>query len=517
MQATVCGTQPGKDGAGGTLAGIINGYWPGTTNTLAVGATTVNVGARRGAAIDITAGDLILIMQMQDAAINSSNDDRYGDGNGIANGVTGTGAGATNLNSTGRYEYAIATSTVGFGGGALTFTAVGGSNGLVYSYNNAAASTTMGQRRYQVVRVPQYTTATLGATLTAASWNGTTGGILAFEVAGDLALGGVTVNVNGLGFRGGAGVALAGGAGANTDYRGLATNTTHGFKGEGIAGSPQGMYDSGANIDTGAQGYPNGDMARGAPGNAGGGASDGNPGSNDQNAGGGGGANWGRGGRGGNSWQSNLVRGGFGGAPYYDSPGKVVLGGGGGSGSRNNSATVAGAGATGGGIVLIRVGRLTGTGTITANGADAYDGTDNDGAGGGGAGGSVVVLSRGGGLANLTPAGRGWRRRRCLDQPGSERRSRRASRPRRRRRWRLHRHQRHHQRRVDRHRREPRRHHHRERHVRRAGGRTRQNRTDRVVRRDHRRAVGLYRPLRHHHRHAPIRSSPATTSPTPSR
>jgi len=423
VQATVCGTQPGKDGAGGTLAGIVNSYWPGTANA-AVGATTITVGARRGAAVSITAGDLILIMQMQDAAIDSSNDDRYGNGNGINGGTTGIGAGYTNANNTGRYEYAIATNTIGAAGGNLTFTAVGGGNGLMYAYTNANASATMGQRRFQVVRVPQYTTATLGATLTAASWNGTTGGILAFDVAGDLALGGVTVNVNGLGFRGGAGLQRAGGAASENDYRNVVGSNAHGVKGEGIAGTPEWVLDGGVNTDVGPQGYPNGDFGRGAPGTAGGGGTDTDPALNQENSGGGGGANWGRGGNGGNAWQSNLARGGFGGAPFYDSPGRVVLGGGGGAGARNNSSGVAAAGAAGGGIVLVRAGRITGNGTITANGAAAFNDTANDGGGGGGAGGSIVILSRGGGIGGLTlqaNGGRGgdaWRTQTSPTYPG---------------------------------------------------------------------------------------------------
>ncbi|MGZ5431752.1 MAG: DUF7507 domain-containing protein, partial [Thermoanaerobaculia bacterium] len=408
VQAVVCGTQPGKDGAGGTLAGVVNSYWPGTANA-AAGATSVTVGARRGAAVSITAGDLVLIMQMQDAAIDSNNDERYGNGNGIAGGLNGVGAGYTNANNAGRYEYAVATNTVGAAGGTLNFTAVGGGNGLVYAYTNANATGTMGQRRFQIVRVPQYTTATLGATVTGASWNGTTGGILAVDIAGDLALGSSTVNVNGLGFRGGAGLQLAGGGGTDDDYRNTAAQNAHGIKGEGIAGTPEDVLDNGANLDVGPQGYPNGDYARGAPGNAGGGGTDGNPAVNDENAGGGGGGNWGRGGTGGNTWASNLARGGFGGAPFYDSPGRVVLGGGGGAGSRNNSTGIASAGATGGGIVLLRAGRLTGTGTITANGSDAFNDTANDGGGGGGAGGSIVVLSRGGGLGGLTVRANGGR------------------------------------------------------------------------------------------------------------
>lgn len=410
VQATVCGTQPGKDGAGGTLAGVVNSYWPGTTAIVAAGATGLTLGTRRGAAVSITAGDLLLVIQMQDAAIDSNNDDRYGNGNGVAGGTTGIGAGYTNANQTGRYEYVIATNTVGPAGGALTFTGVNGSGGTIYGYNNAAATATMGQRRYQVVRVPQYTTATLGGTLTASSWNGTTGGILAIDVAGDLALGSSTVSVNGFGFRGGAGLDRDGGGGGTaTDYRAVIATLVHGVKGEGIAGTPEWVLDAGVNTDTGPQGYPNGDFARGAPGNAGGGGTDTDPAVNQQNSGGGGGANWGRGGQGGNAWQTNLARGGFGGAPFYDSPGRVVLGGGGGAGSRNNSSSIAGAGGAGGGIVLIRAGRLTGTATITANGAAAYNLTLNDGGGGGGAGGSIVILARGGGIGGLTVQANGGR------------------------------------------------------------------------------------------------------------
>src|SRR5688500_8266507 len=410
VQAAVCGTQPGKDGAGGTLAGVVNSYWPGTTATVAAGATGLTVGARRGAAVSITAGDLLLIIQMQDAAVDSNNDDRYGNGNGVAGGTTGIGSGYTNANNAGRYEYVIATNTIGAAGGALTFTGVNGSGGTIYSYTNAAATATMGQRRYQVVRVPQYTTATLGATLSASSWNGTTGGILAIDVAGDLALGSTTVSVNGLGFRGGAGLDRdGGGGGTDVDYRAVIATLAHGAKGEGIAGTPEWVLDGGVNTDQGPQGYPNGDFARGAPGNAGGGGTDTDVALNQQNSGGGGGGNYGRGGQGGNAWQTNLARGGFGGAPFYGSPGRVILGGGGGAGSRNNSATIAGAGGAGGGIVLVRAGRLTGTGTVTANGAAAFNLTVNDGGGGGGAGGSIVVLARGGGIGGLTVQAQGGR------------------------------------------------------------------------------------------------------------
>src|SRR5204863_3741736 len=87
-----------------------------------------------------------------------------------------------------------------------------------------------------------------------------------------------------------AGRQLAGGAGANTDYRTLATNAANGSKGEGIAGTPRYLFQgTGTPLDTTVEGYPNGSYARGAPGNAGGGGTDGEIVSNQQNTGGGGG------------------------------------------------------------------------------------------------------------------------------------------------------------------------------------------------------------------------------------
>ena len=66
-------------------------------------------------------------------------------------------------------------------------------------------------------------------------------------------------------------------------------------------------------------------------------------------------------------------------------------------------------GAAGGGIIFIRAYNLTGTATLTANGASAYNGTSNDAGGGGGAGGSVIVLAANGGEAGLTLQANGGR------------------------------------------------------------------------------------------------------------
>ncbi|MFS8085019.1 MAG: isopeptide-forming domain-containing fimbrial protein, partial [Acidobacteriota bacterium] len=250
-----------------------------------------------------------------------------------------------------------------------------------------------------------------GSGLTAAPWNGATGGILVIDVAGNLNLGGATVSVDGMGFRGGGTRQLNGGSGGtNTDFRNVATSNFHGGKGEGVVGTPRYVYDSVFNTvtDTGVEGYPNGSTARGAPGNAGGGGTDGNPTTNDQNSGGGGGANGGAGGLGGNTWSSNLARGGYGGASITGAADLVVLGGGGGGGSRNNSTGTASSGGAGGGIVMIRSASVSGSGTISANGANG-NGADNDGGGGAGAGGSVLFVASSGGLGGLTINARGGR------------------------------------------------------------------------------------------------------------
>ncbi|MGH7788424.1 MAG: hypothetical protein ACRERC_16260, partial [Candidatus Binatia bacterium] len=396
--ATPVCASPGKDGAGGTLSGTINGYWPGTAS-VAGGATSLTVGARSGAAVTITPGDMLVVIQMQDASIDSSNDSTYGDGS--------TGAGSTSLGNSGLYEYVVATNSVGAAGGTLTIQGALIGSGLVNSYFNADATATSGQRRFQVVRVPQYTTATLSSTLTALAWQGTVGGILAIDVSATLTLGG-TVSLDGVGFRGGQGRALGGSAStANTDYVNLGSRNAHGIKGEGVAGTPQYLWNGSANVNTGAQGYPDGDTARGAPGNAGGGGTDVLPSANDQNTGGGGGGNGGAGGLGGFNWSPTypsgvLSRGGLAGiALPMAVVDRLILGGGGGAGSRNDSSASQSSGGVGGGIVLIRAAATSGTGTITARGTTG-PAPANDGGGGGGGGGSVVVVTSSGATAGLT-------------------------------------------------------------------------------------------------------------------
>lgn len=382
----------------GNLGGVVNTYYPGV-GTAPAGATTVNVdtAAIRGASTtaDIVAGDMLLVIQMQDADFNQDNDSDYGDGAG----GTYTGAGYTNLNDTGRYEYVVAQSMTG---GAITIRGAGTGNGLLNAYATAArvdsGGTRTPQRTFQVVRVSRRGTATMQGTLTASAWNGRTGGVLAFDVAGALNLNGVTASVSGLGFRGGIGQSLGGDAtGDDADYRLPDAETVHGRKGEGFACTPGSL--SGVPGGTGTDGCVRGDRARGAPGNGGGGGTDDNPDVNDENSGGGGGGNGGVGGIGGNTWNTNQPLGGLGGASFPALAGRLVMGGGGGAGVSNNAGPATGA--NGGGMVFVRAGSVTGTGTFNVSGANAAC-SGQDGAGGGGAGGSAMIYSASGVLTGLT-------------------------------------------------------------------------------------------------------------------
>ena len=371
-------------------------YFPGTTANLAAGTTSITLGAVTYGTVAIAAWDLVLIIQMQGAQINTTNGTAYG-----ANAGTGRGYLNNAQLVAGRMEFAIATSAVPTGGGTLTV-----QTGLLNSYTNAAYGAN-GQYRYQVIRVPLYYNLTLTGAITAPAWNGTSGGVVVLCATDVLNMNGQTINANSRGFRGGGGRNQANPnvGGANTDYRAPSSDLNCGTKGEGIAGTPRYIFASGNTtlVDFGLalEGYPNGCLDRGAPGNAGGGATDGNPLSNSNNAGGGGGGNGGIGGGGGRSWSSQLFTGGVGGAAFAQAGGsRLVMGGGGGSGSSDGGtgtpvAGLASSGAPGGGIVIVRAGSITGTGTITANGAGPNTTLANDGSGGGGAGGSILVIAAG--------------------------------------------------------------------------------------------------------------------------
>ena len=267
------------------LTGVLNTYYPGGASA-AAGATSITVGTPTGyTTTGISIGSLLLVIQMQGASINATDTVAYGNG--------ANGAGYTAINNVGVYEYVTATSALAAGAtGSVTIKGAGAGGGLMYGYTKAAASGTAGQSTFQVIVVPQYANATLGTDLTAAPWNGTSGGVLAVNVDGVFSLGGGSATVSGLGFRGGAGMELDGVAGGGayggsctpsatvpcpgdfvyttpttytqqTDTTPSTQDTTvagaHGVKGEGIAGTPGWIqqYGNVTNTSTPVYAFPN--------------------------------------------------------------------------------------------------------------------------------------------------------------------------------------------------------------------------------------------------------------------
>jgi hypothetical protein len=400
----------GKDGNVqiNTANTVVNGY-SALTGTPNANQVTVNDIADFGAGgrPALAVGDLVLIIQMQGATIGTPNDATYGN--------------VSNYNNAGNYEFAGVAAIAG--------------NTITLGCNRQNAYTAAGNA--QVIRVPQYDTLTItgAGSVTAQTWNGTVGGVVAVQAATTLQLNG-SIDVSGKGFRGGA--ADNASAAIATDiatYRSGA-NTDGAEKGESIAGP--------------AVNLANGRYGRGAPANGGGGG-------DSHNGGGGGGANvsasgtwtgqgvmsavtggtgvtsaWrldpgytanggapttsSGGGRGGYTfsgnqqnptangegpgvanWGGNSRRehGGLGGHPLTSSPGgRLFLGGGGGAGDGNDGH--AGPGGQGGGLVFVIAGTVQGAGSIVANGAvggtaTSGNGASGDAAGGGGGGGTVIV------------------------------------------------------------------------------------------------------------------------------
>ncbi len=399
VQAQTCPT------SGSNSVGLNpNTYYPGTQATVNVGATSITIGAAGSGTTAISAGDIVLIIQMQGAEINSSVGDDYG--NGV---VGGNGNGYLNNANhlAGNMEFAVATNSVTLAGGTLNLSA-----GTTLSYANSNFGS-FGQYRFQVIRVPVYFDAALTANITAPAWNGTTGGVIAIQTKNNFGFAGFTIDASGRGFRGGGGRQLAGpGSGANTDFRTAATSPVHGAKGEGTAGTPRYINNAGSLVDNGVEGYPSGSQGRGAPGNAGGGGNDASLADNQENSGGAGGGNGGTGGRGGNSWNSGLSLGGEPGASFgQNSAARAVMGGGGGSASTNNGTGTPGSGfassgAAGGGIVILLAKNIVSAGTINVNGANANGSVLNDGSGGGGAGGSIILFANTG-SASVTATANG--------------------------------------------------------------------------------------------------------------
>ncbi len=222
----------------------------------------------------------------------------------------------------------------------------------------------------QIVKVPIYQSpVVVSNNLTCKSWDGNTGGILAFECKSSLELSG-NIDVSGRGFES-YGLVPADDDCTASAYYYAAGNGKGARKGEGVFDLPNDYL-----------------LGRGANANGGGGG-------NMHNSGGGGGANYGRGGDGGFEWEfcadANQPNGGIGGysLSYSNSENRIFMGGAGGTGHSNNE--VGAIGGAGAGIVIIKAEEIIGTGgQINAQGVDVAT-ADNDGGGGGGAGGTVLL------------------------------------------------------------------------------------------------------------------------------
>jgi mucin-19 len=441
--AQVCAS-PGLNATTTSISGVINSYYPGTGASVPVGSTSIPLGGidtlGGGATTAIAAGDLVVVMQMQGAEINATNSDCYGDGVGTGACTTYTLTTAAsyaggNLASNylaGAWEYCTATSAAG---ASLSVICGGAVGGTVNAYRASAATGSVGAYRYQVVRVPQYGNVTLTGNVQPASWNGATGGVLGMQATGTVTMAGFNLDASERGFRGG-GVTFIAPYGpplidpTNGSYfyaavAGAITGAGPGgeregsFKGEGIAGTPRLVYNGVTQTGLVTDDYPGGSRARGAPGNAGGGG-------NNQNGGGGGGGNGGSGGQGGGCWNDasrpTVIGdcGGHGGDGANRagnnlslSSTRLIMGGGGGGGHVDGGGTNCGEsgwGGNGGGIIIARVGGMTGAGNVLANGRAGFApntaGACTDGAGGGGAGGSILVAT-GSSLAGRTLAANG--------------------------------------------------------------------------------------------------------------
>ena len=412
---------PSAAGTPGAAGGqVVDTYYaPIIAGTMAAGSVNFAPGAARGAAHTLAVGDVLLIIQMQGAAYNSTNTSAFGDGTTKGSGYT---TGATAI--AGGYEFVTITAvnTV-FGFTFYTIAGAGTGGGTVHAYVSAAPTATQGAETYQTVWFPRYASVTLSGDITALPWDGTTGGLVVLDSKGTLNLNGHNITVNGKGFRGGLAIRSSGtNAFANTDFVQTSPTansptpvaTAHASKGEGIAGGPRFTRDGSLIIaNAGSDLYVNsaGGYAMGAPGNAGGGGTDANPAVNDQNTGGGGGGNGGAGGKGGFNWTPTIGTpstvhdtGGRGGASFsVDAASyQIIMGGGGGAATTkggtgsapNGIAGESSSGAAGGGIILLRANDFSGTGTVSANGASADNSVLSDGSGGGGAGGTVVLQSR---------------------------------------------------------------------------------------------------------------------------
>ena len=326
---------------------VVNTYYPLLSDGLP-GQTKLVVGDGRGAAVDgkpreIGPGDLLLVWQS------------------VAGEALPAGDASLPLApwSVGRWELVRATLKNG--------ATIDIDRPLAQSYAFAGA---------QVVRVPEYTEVRVddGRSVRPESWDGRSGGVVAFFATGAVTLTGA-VHADGRGLRDGQGKD----ANEKRACTGDGPNPDFALKGEGLR---RDTYGDSANAGRARVNIGGGGGVCLNSGGAGGG-----------HRGGGGNGGKSYGGASGDPTDGNRDVGGIGGAAVeYAAVDRLVMGGGGGAGHANNNQTPSGG--RGGGVVLIRAASIGGAGELRAQGGAGRSG-GNDGAGGGGAGGAVILQLRG--------------------------------------------------------------------------------------------------------------------------
>jgi len=339
------------------INGIINKY--AKVNSLGAGFVSVNPAE----ATQFSAGDYVMLIQMNGVGIQTVEDNSYG--------LTVQ----SKYGEPGAHEFLIIQSVAG---GNIFFTSP------VYINTYDVAS------NVQLVQIPFYESPTVTATLTSQGWNSTsgTGGVLALMAGKTLTLN-ADIDVTGKGFTGalgytGIGECVRTNETANNHYSYPNTWNNSGYKGEGIA-----IHDASKVLLS-----PNHVKGQGRNFTGGGGG-------NGMYSGGGGGSNRGKGGDGGleiSSLCANDPReGGYGGITVIGSiiQNGIFFGGGGGA-STQASGSTASSGGNGGGIVIIIADTIDGNNhLIRSNGVTAANAVSNAGAGGGGAGGSIALSFQG--------------------------------------------------------------------------------------------------------------------------
>lgn len=350
-----------------SISGIVNSYYQVTAVNPA--SNTVTVSNSSG----LTPKTRVLLIQMKGATINSSNSSSYGD--------------ITAINNAGNYEMNTICSVSG--------------NDVVLEFqmlNSYTPADTV-----QLVAVPSFQSVTISDSIKSSPWSPATatGGIVAIEATDTIYLNS-GIDVSGQGFTGGP---LFNYLQPTYNCSTIIPVTAYFFS---IIGT---MYQNGGQKGEGIADYIAGEEAgRGNLANGGGGG-------NNQNTGGGGGGNYGAGGVGGISNVSCYALspgiGGLGLSVYGYSVGnnRIFSGGGGGSGHENNAVGLPGG--NGGGIVLLSAPVIVSSGmSVLANGGRPYNAalTDpyqasGDGAGGGGAGGTVVINGKISGTITISADG----------------------------------------------------------------------------------------------------------------